>query len=81
MNYSTLFEFIWDELSQNKPEDTFFNLNLVDIFQKENDEGHKQITLRLIISAYDRTLTTDLVSDLLNQVANKANESLGAERV
>ena len=81
MNYSTLFETVWDEIGQNKPEATFFNLSLVDIFGKEDDPNHKQITLRLIISAYDRTLTSDLVSELLDRVANKAHESLGAERV
>jgi len=81
MNYQELFGFVRAELTKAQPEHTFFTLQPVDIYQRENDPGHKQITLRLTIAAYDRTLTSELVNDLLDSVATAAHASFGAERM
>jgi phenylalanyl-tRNA synthetase beta chain len=81
ISYSQLFEATWDAVEEFKPHDTFSNINLLDIYQKENDTDYKQVTFRLLISAYDRTLTTDLVNELVSKVANKLNQILGSELI
>ena len=81
VSYDQLFNLVWDTIETKKPEDTFFYIAPIDIFQKEADEAHKQTTFRLWISAYNRTLTTSVISELLDNVAAIAGEKLSAERV
>jgi len=81
LKYSDLFEFMWDSLNSDKPKDTFCTLGPIDIFQKDKDPDHKQVSLRLWISAFDRTLTADIVNDLLDKASEKAKKKFGAERI
>lgn len=79
--YQTVFDFVMEHLNQRRPDATYHTLGPVDIYQRQDDAAHKQITLRLTIASYDRTLTDNEVNELLNSVAAAAKESLNAERV
>ncbi len=81
MPYQQLFDFVQDELSKTQPKKTLSKLDPVDIYQREDDKAHRQITLRLSIASYERTLTDDEVNKLLDQVAAAAKQKLGAERI
>ena len=81
IEYITIFDAIKLQIEENKPKDTYFSLNLVDIFQKDEDLDHKQITLRLIINSYNKTLTTDRINELLSVVTESVQNSLGVERI
>lgn len=79
--YGELFDFVWQKTEELKPPQTLATLDPLDIYQKEDDKQHKQITLRLTIASYERTLTAEEVNTLLDKVAQAAKEKLGAERV
>lgn len=81
MPYAELFNFVEVHLQQNRPDQTHYSLQPVDIYQREDDKEHKQITLRLSIASYERTLTDQEVNNLLDQVAQAAKGQFGAERV
>lgn len=53
----------------------------VDIYQRPEEPTHKQVTLRLSLAQYERTLTEIEVSKLLDKIAAAAQEQLQAERV
>jgi phenylalanyl-tRNA synthetase beta chain len=79
--YEELFQFVWNHLQENRPDATYHSLGPVDIYQREGDTEHKQITLRLSIASYERTLTDQEVSQLLDRVAQAAKEKFQAERI
>jgi len=81
MPYAQLFKFVEDHLQQNRPDQTHYTLEPLDIYQREDDREHKQITLRLKLANFERTLTDQEVNKLLDQVAGSAKEALGAERI
>jgi hypothetical protein len=68
--YAELFQFVWGQLDQNRPGQTYHSLAPVDIYQREDDQAHKQITLRLEVASYERTLTDQEVNQLLDGVAH-----------
>lgn len=53
-------------------------LSPIDIFRREDDKSHKQITFRLRLSAYDKTLTTNEVSELVGSLGKAAAARFGA---
>jgi phenylalanyl-tRNA synthetase beta subunit len=53
----------------------------VDIYQKEDDTKHKQMTFGVKVTAYDRTLTDKSVNELMDAVAAEAKAKLKAERI
>lgn len=79
--YKELFDFVWGHLNENRPDRTFHSLAPVDIYQRADDGAHKQITLRLELASYERTLTDQEVNSLLDRVAEAAKEKFAAERV
>lgn len=79
--YQELHDFISGELSKIQPKNTLPKLSPLDIFQRDDDKQHKQITLRLEIASYDRTLTDPEVNKLLDTAAAAAKTKYGAERV
>lgn len=81
LKYSDLFTDLWNQVEIAKPENTFFEIGALDIFQKEDDPSHKQVTFRLLISAYDRTLTSELINKLIDTISNNMLEKLSAERI
>ncbi len=79
--YQQVFDFVKSEIAKLQPEHTRLALSPVDIYQREDDQGHRQITLRISLTNHDRTLTDEETSKLLDQVAASAKSSLNAERV
>jgi phenylalanyl-tRNA synthetase beta chain len=80
-SYQQVFDLVWEHLIQNRPDKTYHTLEPVDIYQRDNDREHKQVTLRLSLASYERTLTDQEVAKLLDAVAAAAHEQLNAERV
>lgn len=87
ITYQRVYDFVWQTLQaghpdQNQPNDAFLAaLSPLDIYQRSDDPDHKQITLRCTFVSYERTLTDDEVSKLLDHVAAQAKEQLQAERI
>jgi phenylalanyl-tRNA synthetase beta chain len=79
--YQELFEFISSELARQQPKDTTPSLAPIDIYQAKDDKDHKNVTFRLSIASFDRTLTDTEVNKLLDSVAKAAKAKLNAERV
>lgn len=76
-----LYAFAQEELNKLKPQNTLATLNQIDIYQRQENPGSKQITLRLSIASYDRTLTDQEVNTLLDEIAGGASEKFGSERI
>lgn len=81
LSYQDLFDFVWSELNKIRPKNTLPTLTPIDIYQREDDKKHKQITLRLEIASYERTLTDTEVNKLLNMVAAVASNKISASRI
>ncbi|HSX32572.1 MAG TPA: phenylalanine--tRNA ligase subunit beta [Candidatus Saccharimonadales bacterium] len=81
MPYGQVYAFVSEHLDQHRPDKTYHSLSPVDIYQREDDQAHKQITLRLSIASYERTLTDKEVTELLDRIAGAAKDALDAERV
>jgi phenylalanyl-tRNA synthetase beta subunit len=58
-----------------------FMIEPIDIFQKNDDDEHKQTTWRIILWHPERTLTTDESNKLLDELAGRAKKELNAKRV
>lgn len=80
-SYGELYAMVLDKVTEIKPEQTLATLSPIDIYQREDDTAHKQITFRLSIASYERTLTDAEVAKLLDQVESSAQEKFRAERV
>jgi phenylalanyl-tRNA synthetase beta chain len=78
--YQELYNFLVNELSKVQPDNTLPGLRAIDIYQGD-DTKSKNITFRLEISSYEKTLTDQEVNKLLDTVAAAAKEKLGAERL
>ena len=81
LSYQELFDFLAGELDKAKPENSLAGLEPIDIYQKEADREHKNVTFRLSIASYERTLTDAEVNKLLDALAAAAKEKFGAERL
>jgi phenylalanyl-tRNA synthetase beta chain len=79
--YQELESCVLEALGQVQPDSSTWSLTPIDIFQAEQDQAHKNITYRLSISSYDRTLTDKEVNKLLDEVAGTTKAKLGAERI
>jgi phenylalanyl-tRNA synthetase beta chain len=81
MQYRTVHDLVIQKVNELQPEQVLVSLSPVDIYQRSDDQSHKQVTLRLSIANYERTLTDEEVSKLLDKVAIAAKDAIGAERV
>jgi phenylalanyl-tRNA synthetase beta chain len=81
LSYAAVYDFVSKELAANAPDETHVRLELIDIYQKDDDPEHKQFTFRVTITADNRTLTDAEVNKTLDNVAAATKTKLGAERV
>ena len=81
LSYGQLFEYVQAELAQLQPEQTRLSLQPLDIYKREDDPEHKQVTFRLELASYERTLQAPEVNQLLDTIAAHAHDQLGAERI
>jgi phenylalanyl-tRNA synthetase beta chain len=79
--YQDLFQFVWEHIAQHRPDQTYHVLGPVDIYQRPDESDYKQITLRLTIASYERTLLNEEVAQLLDHVAAAAAATFSAERI
>lgn len=80
-NYQAVYDFVWQHLDQHRPDATYSTLAPVDIYQRDTDAAGKQITLRIGLASYERTLTDAEVATMLDAIAAAAKADLQAERV
>lgn len=81
LSYEELSDLISKSASDNLPEDASSTLSVLDIFQKEDDQDHKQVSFRISITADNRTLTDKDVAKTLDAVAEQAKTKFSAERI
>jgi phenylalanyl-tRNA synthetase beta chain len=81
VTYQQVFDVVWENLQGQTPDTMLCTLTPIDIYQREDDYDHKQITLRLSIASYERTLTDDEVAKILDYIADVARKELNAERI
>lgn len=81
ISYKEVYDQVLGLAQSNKPEDVNIELSPVDIYQDEKDKQHKQITLRINLVSYERTLTSEIANKLLDEISEGAKKSLKAERV
>jgi phenylalanyl-tRNA synthetase beta chain len=69
---------IQQAIDSHSPEGTVTNVELVDIYKKEDAINY---TYRLVISNYQRTMTAKEVNDLLDTASKELETSIGAHRI
>lgn len=79
MPYGQIYSSVVDTLVL--PEHSTFSILALDIYKKDTQDSHKNVTLRITVSNYDRTLTADEVNSSLDAVADALHESHGISRV
>jgi phenylalanyl-tRNA synthetase beta chain len=81
LSYQELAEFLAAEIDKAAAANSLHSLSPVDIYQSENDAEHKNVTFRLSIASYERTLTDAEVNKLFDEAAAAANTKFKAERI
>lgn len=81
VSYGMLLKTLQDALVDSKPKNTYALLEPIDIYTSNESAAEKHITFRLAIASYDRTLTADLVNNLLDAIAASATNTYGAIRL
>ncbi|MGH7192460.1 MAG: hypothetical protein ACREJM_02880, partial [Candidatus Saccharimonadales bacterium] len=80
LSYQELSEFLEGELGRVQPDNSSASLAPLDIYEGKASR-HKNVSFRLEVASYDRTLTDAEVNKLLDKVAAAAKAKLKAERV
>jgi phenylalanyl-tRNA synthetase beta chain len=80
LSYAELFDFVWQQINEDA-KDNFAMLGPVAIYQDDKAKDHKNVTLRLTIASYEKTLKTEEVNNLLDSAAEAAKSKFGAERI
>ena len=81
VRYRELSDCLQAALDASQPTNSLAHLELLDIYQRQDDVAHKQLTFRLTIANFERTLTDKEVSGLLARLAAAAAETFNAERI
>lgn len=82
VSYQQLTVVVTDVLVQATKEQGYrSSVKAIDIYQDEKDQSHKHITLRITLNHNERTLKTEEVNKLLDQIAKTAHEKLKATRL
>lgn len=81
LSYDELFNFVANELKNSSPAKTHTQLEGTDIFQKDDDKNHKQVTFRATVTGSDRTLTDKEVNSVLDAIAEAAKSKISVERI
>ena len=81
VTYEQVFALVELTLQAASDTDTVMTITPVDIYQRSEDTEHKQITLRISLVNYIRTMTEAEASKQLDAIAAAAKEQLQAERI
>lgn len=68
-------------LAANKPDSTLATLAPLGIYQPKDSSDYKNVSFRLTIASYEKTMKAVEVSKLLDAIASSAKTKLKAERV
>ena len=79
--FDRLRSYIAETLQDIKPKNTRLVIKDLDVFQRESDREYKQVTFRIEIASYEKTLREAEVNKLLDELAKTAKENLSAERI
>ncbi len=79
--FQALLSFMQQQITAHQPMNSLPQLTPIDIYQSPNDAEHKQVTFRLSVASYEKTLTDSEISRLLDHVALANHERFGSERV
>jgi phenylalanyl-tRNA synthetase beta chain len=79
--YQKLHDCLWQALQPLRESNMVVSLEPLDIYQRDDDQGHKQITLRLSVASYEKTMTDPEVTKIMDDLARVANEQVQAERI
>lgn len=79
--YGTVLDLAEKVLTEQIEKSQVYAVEPLDIFQADNDDKFKQVTLRIRITDYQRTLTDAEVSALLEKIAERSAAVLSAQRV
>jgi phenylalanyl-tRNA synthetase beta subunit len=64
-----------------QPAETLPTLSPLGVYQAKDDISYKNISFRLTISSYQKTMTDAEVSVMLDAAAKLAHDQFGAEKV
>lgn len=81
LSYGQLLHTMHEAIEKAKPAESRTELYPIDIFQRSEDMVHKQVTWRLEIASFEKTLTDSEVNSLLDKAAGAAREKYQAERI
>lgn len=76
--YHDLYALLSSELDK-LTENSHISLTPLDIFQRDDDKSHKQITFRIRITSYEKTLKTEEFNSLISSLGAVAKDRFGAE--
>ena len=79
--FQDLLNVVTKTLQSEKPADTTFTVGVLDIYKKDNDTDHQQITFRVSLASFERTLTDQEMAKLLQRIVAQAAQSFKAEQV
>jgi phenylalanyl-tRNA synthetase beta subunit len=79
-SYRQVYDAVWAGLMSAQPEETLPTLSPLGVYQAENDPSHKNVTFRLTIASYQKTMTDTEVSMMLDAAAAQARHESSAER-
>ena len=80
-HYQAAYDAALQAVEQFKPEHTTAQLTAVGAYQKSDDATHKNLTFRLTIASYEKTMTDNEVSQILDHVADVCKEKIGSEKI
>ncbi len=81
VSYAALADLVHQTLSDHKPEHTRLTIAPLDIYRREDDVEHEQITFRIGLASYQKTMTDSEMSELLTVVTDKVAADLKGERI
>ena len=81
VSYGDLYGLLEEKLVEIQPSGAFSVLGQPSIYQSNDDKTHKNVTLRLWISHFDRTLKAEEVNKLLDDLAEQASDKFAAQRI
>jgi phenylalanyl-tRNA synthetase beta chain len=81
VSYRQVYDAVWTGLMSAQPEETLPALSPLGVYQAKDDTSHKNVTFRLTVASYQKTMTDAEVSAMLDAAAYKARDELAAERM
>jgi phenylalanyl-tRNA synthetase beta chain len=81
LGYQELLDFVISEVTNHKPEQSVLSVSPLDIYQREDDTEYKQVTFRISIASYLKTLTDQEMSSILTTLDIATQQKFAASRV